>query len=73
MYVLMGWLGVLEFGTLTEHLRAGGLNLLIGGGIVYTLGAVLYSIKKIPYNHFVFHVCVLAGTICHFLSVYCYL
>lgn len=73
MYVLIGWLAVFEFGTLTEHLPSGSWNLLIGGGIVYTVGAVLYAIKQIPYNHFIFHVCVLAGTICHFFSVYWYL
>jgi len=73
MYVVMGWLAVFEFGTLVDNLANNGWYLLLGGGIVYTLGAVLYSIKSIPYNHFIFHLFVLGGTLCHFLSVYLYL
>jgi hemolysin III len=73
LYVIMGWFAVFEWNTLMEHLPSGSWYLLIGGGIVYTLGAILYSIKLIPYNHFIFHLCVLVGTICHFSSVYLYL
>ena len=73
LYVIMGWFAVFEWNTLMEHLPSGSWYLLIGGGIAYTLGAILYSIKLIPYNHFIFHLCVLVGTICHFSSVYLYL
>jgi len=45
---------------------------LAAGGIAYTVGAILYSIKKIPYNHAIFHVFVLIGSACHFISVYWY-
>lgn len=73
MYVVMGWLAVFEFGTLVDNLPTYGWYLLLGGGIVYTVGAILYSIKSIPYNHFIFHLFVLGGTMCHFLSVYYFL
>jgi hemolysin III len=47
-----------------------GLNLLIIGGVFYTVGAMLYSIKKIPYNHAIFHLFVLLGSASHFFALY---
>jgi len=73
MYVVMGWLAVFEFSTLMDHLDPRGLKFLLAGGIIYTVGAILYSIKSIPYNHFIFHLFVLGGTISHFIAVYYYL
>ncbi len=73
MYVVMGWLAVFEFSTLIDHLDPMGLTFLVAGGIIYTVGAILYSIKSIPYNHFIFHLFVLGGTISHFIAVYYYL
>ena len=72
MYVLMGWLIVFYFQDLTAHLHEKGLFYLILGGVLYTIGAILYSIKKIKYNHAIFHFFVLAGSFCHFLSIYLY-
>jgi hemolysin III len=43
---------------------------LIAGGIAYTVGAILYSIRKIHFNHAIFHVFVLIGSFCHFMAVY---
>lgn len=72
MYVLMGWLIVFAGKTLIENISAEGLNLIMIGGAFYTLGAVLYSIKKLPYNHAIFHVFVLLGSLSHFLCIYWY-
>ncbi len=72
MYVFMGWLIVFAFNPLLEHMPSAGLQWLFAGGIAYTVGAVLYSIKKLPFNHAIFHVFVLAGTFCHFIAVYKY-
>ena len=72
MYVLMGWLIVFYFKDLTANLHEKGVFFLILGGILYTIGAVLYSIKKIKFNHAIFHFFVLAGSFCHFLSIYLY-
>jgi len=72
MYVLMGWLIVFYFQDLTAHLHEKGVFYLILGGILYTIGAILYSIKKIKFNHAIFHFFVLAGSFCHFLSIYLY-
>jgi len=72
MYLLMGWQIVFAINPLLENLSTEGLFWLFSGGVFYTLGAILYSIKKIPYNHAIFHVFVLLGSISHFISVYFY-
>jgi hemolysin III len=72
MYVVMGWIIVFAIKPLTQHLPAEGVTWLVAGGLAYTIGAVLYSIKRIPYNHALFHLFVLAGSFCHFISIYCY-
>ena len=70
MYLLMGWQVVFFIKPLMVALPSFNLNLLIGGGVFYTIGAILYSIKKIPYNHAIFHVFVLLGSISHFIGIY---
>jgi len=72
IYVLMGWQIVFAINPLLENLSTEGLFWLFSGGVFYTVGAILYSIKKIPYNHAIFHVFVLLGSISHFISVYFY-
>jgi hemolysin III len=72
MYVFMGWIIIVVFEPLKESLPAAGLNWLIAGGLCYTVGAVLYAIKKIKLNHAIFHLFVLAGSFCHFMAVYFY-
>ncbi len=70
MYLLMGWQVVFFIKPLMKVLTDFGLNLLIIGGVFYTVGAMLYSIKKIPYNHAVFHLFVLLGSASHFFALY---
>lgn len=70
MYVLMGWIIVFAIKPLMNSLSSDGLFWLFAGGVFYTIGAVLYSIRKLPFNHAIFHVFVLAGSICHFIAVY---
>lgn len=72
-YVLMGWVAVIAAKQLFETLEAGGLVFLVLGGLSYTIGAVFYMIDRLPYNHAVFHVWVLAGSIFHFISVFFFL
>ena len=72
MYVLMGWVIVFAINPLIDNLAPSGLQLLVAGGLAYTVGAVLYSIKAIPLNHAIFHILVLVGTICHCFAVYFY-
>ena len=72
MYVLMGWVIVFAIKPLINNLPREGLLWLLAGGIAYTIGAILYSIKKIPLNHAIFHIFVLLGSFCHFVSVFFY-
>jgi hemolysin III len=72
MYVFMGWIIVFAIKPLMNNLASEGLMWLFAGGAAYTIGAILYSIKKIKYNHAIFHVFVLAGSFCHFMAVYFY-
>ena len=72
MYVFMGWIIIFAIKPLLINLSSVGIFWLIAGGISYTLGAVIYSIKKIKFNHAIFHIFVLIGSGCHFLSIYLY-
>lgn len=72
MYVLMGWIIIFAIKPLINNLPLNGLLWLFAGGISYTIGAVLYSIKKIKFNHAIFHILVLTGSFCHFIAVYFY-
>ncbi len=72
MYVFMGWIVVFAIKPLIHNLPFEGLMWLFAGGIAYTFGAVLYSIKSLNYNHAIFHVFVLLGSFCHFVAVYFY-
>jgi hemolysin III len=73
-YVAMGWVVVVAFKPLMDSLSVtGSLNVLwwlIGGGLFYTVGAVLYQFKKIPYMHAIWHLFVLGGSICHFVAIW---
>lgn len=73
-YVIMGWIAVTAINTMLITLPINAILWLFGGGIAYTLGAVIFMFdKKIPYNHAIFHVLVLLGSICHFYAIYAYI
>lgn len=72
MYVFMGWIIMFAIKPLVSNIPTEGLYWLIAGGVGYTTGAILYSIKQIKFNHAIFHLFVLLGSFCHFVSVYCY-
>lgn len=70
MYVSMGWIIIFAIGPLINNLSNDGLFWLFAGGLFYTLGAVLFSIHRIPYNHAIFHFFVLLGSFSHFIAIY---
>jgi len=72
MYLFMGWILVFAINPLFRNLSLEGLYWLLAGGLSYTVGAILYAIKSIRFNHAIFHVFVLAGSICHFVTVYAF-
>ncbi|KGK00420.1 PAQR family membrane homeostasis protein TrhA [Thalassotalea sp. ND16A] len=71
-YLAMGWLIIIAAPQMIANVATGGLILLASGGAAYSLGAVFYAFKNIPFNHAIWHVFVLAGSICHFLAIYIY-
>lgn len=70
MYLLMGWQVMFFIKPLMESLSTEAFSYLVAGGVFYSVGAILYSIKKIPYNHFIFHIFVLLGSLSHFIAIY---
>ena len=72
-YVVLGWIIIFAYNPLKEAVNWSGILLLIAGGIVYTLGAIIYALgKKIKYFHSIFHIFVLTASILHFLSIVLY-
>ena len=72
LYVGMGWIGMLAFKPLSEHLQTGGTWLLIAGGLAYTLGVPFYLWRRLPYHHALWHGFVLAGSVLHYFAVLLY-
>ncbi|THV58779.1 hemolysin III family protein [Flagellimonas alvinocaridis] len=69
LYGVMGWLIVIDVPYLVKHLSPTGLFYLSLGGAFYTLGIVFYAIKRIPYNHLIWHLFVLSGAMSHWYLV----
>jgi hemolysin III len=72
-YILMGWLSVVAIKEFLANIPMGGLILIGIGGVVYTVGVLFYALKKIRYNHAIWHVFVMGGSICHYFAVLFYL
>lgn len=80
IYIAMGWVCVLVFGQLLNTLPAAAFGWLLAGGIIYTIGGVIYALKLPLFNsrhrefgsHEVFHLFVMGGSICHFIFMYLY-
>jgi hemolysin III len=69
LYVGLGWCVVVALGPLAQAVGAGGVALLLAGGLCYTLGIGFYGWKRLPFHHFVWHLCVLAGSVLHWFAV----
>lgn len=73
LYLIMGWIIIFAYQHMVNAVPAGGMALLIWGGIAYTVGAILYAVgSKHKYFHSIFHFFCLIGTFLHFLSIYLY-
>ncbi|GIP39092.1 hemolysin III family protein [Paenibacillus sp. J31TS4] len=72
LYIAMGWIIVLAWKPLTANLASGGVNLLVAGGILYTVGTVFYVWRSFPYHHAVWHLFVLGGSVLHFFAILLY-
>lgn len=71
-YVIMGWVALCAIAPLVRNLHGLGTMWLATGGGLYTLGCVFYLMKRVRYAHMVWHLFVLAGTICHFFCMLWY-
>jgi hemolysin III len=71
-YLGMGWLALFAIRLFWLHIQLPGLLWILSGGVAYTLGVFFYAAKRLPYNHFVWHLFVIAGTACHFCAVLWY-
>ena len=70
VYLGLGWLSVFILKPLMNSMPMEGLTLIISGGMLYTLGAVVFHFDdRIPYGHFIWHLLVLFASGCHFLAI----
>lgn len=81
IYIAMGWICLLVFGTLWNTLPHAAFGWLLAGGVIYTIGGVIYALKLPVFNalhknfgsHEIFHLFVMGGSICHFIFMYFYI
>ncbi|HSM18377.1 MAG TPA: hemolysin III family protein [Gemmatimonadales bacterium] len=69
IYLAMGWLALFAIQPLWQRMPHAGLLWLLAGGLAYTGGVGFYAAKRLRYSHFIWHLCVLIGTACHFMAV----
>jgi hemolysin III len=69
LYLVMGWLIVFDFSTLSDLVDPNAIILFFAGGLAYTVGVIFYVVDRIPYNHLIWHIFVLAGAVCHFFMI----
>jgi len=72
LYVIMGWLAIVAVKPMIMLIPVPGLLLIFAGGIAYTGGLAFFALERLRYNHFIWHLFVIAGTTCHFFAVLWY-
>ncbi len=72
LYLIMGWLIVFDFSNLLALMPTNGIIFLIIAGLSYTVGIIFYAVQRIPYNHVIWHLFVLAGAIFHYFMIFFY-
>lgn len=73
LYISMGWLILFAIKPLYEYIHFEGFMVLLAGGLLYTIGALFYAWRKLPYNHAIWHIFVILGSGCMVYCVYSYL
>lgn len=68
-YLVMGWLVVFSWPVLEEKLTSSSMALVISGGLSYTFGTIFFMWEKLPFNHAIWHLFVLCGSICHYFAI----
>ena len=72
LYVIMGWLAIVAVKPILMLIPVPGILLILAGGLAYTGGLAFFAAQRIRYNHFIWHLFVIAGTTCHFFAVLWY-
>jgi hemolysin III len=72
LYVVMGWLAIVAIKPILTLVPLPGILLILAGGIAYSGGLAFFAAHRLRYNHFIWHLFVIAGTICHYLAVLWY-
>lgn len=70
MYILMGWIVIFAIKPLYLSLSTASITFLVAGGLLYTFGTIFYRWKKLKYNHAIWHLFVLGGSVCHFFTMF---
>jgi len=72
LYVIMGWLAIVAIKPILLLVPVPGILLILAGGIAYTTGLAFFAAQRLRYNHFIWHLFVIAGTTCHYFAVLWY-
>jgi hemolysin III len=72
MYVAMGWMALVAAGPLVAALPRDGWFWLLAGGVFYTGGVAFFLWERLPFNHAIWHLFVIVGSVCHFLLIFWY-
>jgi hemolysin III len=72
LYLTLGWIVLAVFKPLSVALSGNGLTLLFAGGAAYTIGVLFYLWDRLPFNHAIWHLFVLAGSACHYAAIFSY-
>lgn len=70
IYLVMGWMVLFVFKDLKEALSNLSMGYLIAGGVLYSLGVIFYAMKKMRFSHAIWHLFVIGGSFCNYMSVY---
>lgn len=72
IYLLMGWIALIAIKPFFQSLSPSACLLVALGGFMYTFGVIFYIVERIPFNHVIWHLFVLSGSMCHFLAIFWY-
>lgn len=72
VYILMGWLAIFVVKDIRTAIGMGGISWLVAGGLSYTVGVIFYLWDSLPFNHAIWHLFVLSGSLCHFFAILFY-
>ncbi|EMY60106.1 PAQR family membrane homeostasis protein TrhA [Leptospira terpstrae] len=72
VYILMGWLAIFVVKDIRTAIGVGGISWLVAGGLSYTVGVIFYLWDRLPFNHAIWHLFVLSGSLCHFFAILFY-